>query len=244
MHRRLAMFAFLAVAVAAAACNGGDGGSDRATGRRADQARQAAAEAGLDDDVQEILALAASGLDATYQVTFETTGEGEGESAQLVVSQRPPDRRLDLIGADGATATSLFVDDAAYQCSKPADGEWECVATAADTGSSAPGVFDEDTLASTIAELAASRTVYDFSVERRQVAGVDASCLVTELRPGREPIEGQGESGTLCFSGEGAIVVVEQPGERAAASAYTTDLPADLFNLPARPSAATTTSPG
>ena len=56
---------------------------------RAEQARDAALDAGLDDEVGDFLALLARGETATYRVRFP----GPTEGTELEVTSRPPDRR-------------------------------------------------------------------------------------------------------------------------------------------------------
>ncbi len=89
--------ALLALLLVLAACGSDD--PVTAVGRdRADQARQAALDAGLDADVADFLALAAQGETATYQLTYP----GPSDGSELVVTSRPPDRRVDLV-VDGKT---------------------------------------------------------------------------------------------------------------------------------------------
>jgi hypothetical protein len=66
------------------------------------------------------------------------------------------------------------------------------------------------------------------------VAGVDARCLVTRLRSGRRSAE-LGESGTICASPEGAVLLVDQGGERLEATEYGTDVEDDAFVRPDQP---------
>ena len=78
---------------------------------RADQVRDAAREAGLPDDVADVLATAARGATATFQVTYAGT-----EGARFVVSQEPPDHRVDVIAAGKIVESRVLRDGTAYRC--------------------------------------------------------------------------------------------------------------------------------
>lgn len=218
----------LVVVSIAALIAGGCADAPTAAERRADQARQAAADAGLDEDVQDFLALAAGAVGATYQVTYRST-QGD-EQVDVILSQRPPDRRVDVVRGD-TTDTRLVLDGASYQCQRASD-KWTCAA-ASDGGAELAPVFDEDAIASTTQALDDAKDDYDFRVETRSLLGVDATCLVTELRPGHAEEGTLGRDATLCLSPEGAALLVQRPTDEVTATAYRADLPTDTFELPA-----------
>jgi hypothetical protein len=215
-----------AMALSLNACGDGGGSGDDRPG----QARDVGRDAGLPDEVQRFLALAATGLQSTFQVTYESTSPGG--AGRVVVTQRPPDRRVDIEGATGAVDTTMVVDGATYQCSRSTGGEWRCLEV---RGPAPPSVvsFDADALARTTDALTAARDDYDFVIEERDIADVSASCLITTLKAGRQASASQSPAGTLCLSPEGASLWVERPGERLAASRYTTAVDDGLFVLPA-----------
>lgn len=66
-----------------------------------------------------------------------------------------------------------------------------------------PGPFDEAAVARLVERLKASRADYTFDVEDRRMLGVTARCLVTA------PRHGEGTTGTLCVSPEGALLLAE-----------------------------------
>ncbi len=79
---------------------------------RADQARAAALDAGLDDEVADFLALAARGATATYQATYP----GPDGTSEIVVANQPPDRRVDVVVDDVIVQTSLVLDGEGFDC--------------------------------------------------------------------------------------------------------------------------------
>src|SRR5690606_20753045 len=100
----------LAAGQALAAC----GDDDRVGDERAGQVRQAALDAGLDDEVADVLALAAAGATATFQVTYAGT-----EGAEVMVSQQPPNRRIDVLTAGLIVQSQVVRDGVGYLCSLP-----------------------------------------------------------------------------------------------------------------------------
>jgi hypothetical protein len=218
----------LALLPLAAGC-GADGDEVAATGdERADQARAAARDAGLDDDVADFLGLLARGETATYRVRFP----GPTDGTELAIANRPPDRRVELL-ADGATTeVRLVTDGRAFTCTPAAEGgELACERT--DAFVEPPGVFRADAL-DELSEALAERTEdYSFDIEVLAVAGVEARCLVTRLRSGRESAE-LGSSGTICASPEGAVLLVDQGRDRLEATEYATDVDDTAFVRPDR----------
>lgn len=188
---------------------------------RADQAREAAVAAGLDDEVADFLALAARGSTATYQATYP----GPEAGSRLVVANRPPDRRIDVIADSDVVETRLVLDGQAFRC--PA-GE-PCEQTDAVVGG--PGLFDVEDLEELTASLEARRDDFTFAVETATVAGVEARCLVTTVREGRDRPE-LGDRAEICVSPEGVLLRVTQGDEPFEATDYATEVPEGTFARP------------
>ncbi|MGH9243399.1 MAG: hypothetical protein ACRD29_03590 [Acidimicrobiales bacterium] len=216
--------AAVATVVSAAAC-----GDDPDVGeQRADQVRRAAAEAGLSEEVQDFLVLAVGTADATFQVTYEI--DDQTGARRVVVSQNPPDHRLDVVLPDGTVDATIRLDDDAYQC-RQERSDWQCGRVEVPTPEAA--IFDAIELANRADELAAGTDDYDFAVEGRTLLGVEARCLVTTLKPGHDTDPSRGDEGTLCLSPAGVVLLVDNVGTRQEATAYTTDVPDGAFDLPA-----------
>lgn len=207
----------------AAACSGGDDVGDE----RAEQARAAGIEAGLDGDVADFLALAARGQTATYQATYP----GPDEGTQLVVASRPPDRRVDIVDDDLVVQTQLAVDGEAFRCPRDPDADAivECERTDAIVES--PGAFSTAAMESLTESLADRLADFEFALETSAIAGVEARCLVTRVRPGSERPE-LADGGTICVSPEGVLLRVVQGDEILEATDYTTDIPENTFLRP------------
>lgn len=201
-----------------AAC--GDEGDDVA-GARADQTRQAAIEAGLDRDVADLLGLAARGDTATYRVTYP----GPAEGTELVVTNRPPDRRVDVVVDGETTETRIAVGGQAYEC-LPDVG---CERT--DAFVPGPGVFTEAAVEELRTSLLERVEDFTFEVQMRPVAGVEAECLVTRIRTGRERPE-LGSGGTICLAPSGAVLLVDRDDERFEALDYEASVDDGAFRLP------------
>src|SRR5262245_50610450 len=103
--------------LAVAACGGG-------SSAKSDQARSIASSAGLPNDVADFFALAASGLDATYRVTF-TTKDASGQPLQITTTRRSPNVRIDSFHADGTIDSTISTGGRSYQCTKAAN-KWDC----------------------------------------------------------------------------------------------------------------------
>lgn len=227
-RRGAAVLVALASTVGLSAC-AEDRDEIAATGdQRAEQARSAALDAGLDDTVADFLALLARGETATYRVRFPGPSEGTG----LEVTNRPPDRRVEIT-ADGATTeVRLVTDGQAFTCTPSSeDGAGPPTCERTDALVEPPGVFRAGALDELSTSLAERAEDYTFDVEVLPVAGVDARCLVTRLRSGREAPE-LGASGTICASAEGAVLLVDQGGERLEATEYSTEVDDDAFVRP------------
>jgi hypothetical protein len=217
----------VAIGVAVVSVRGGDDGAELATDRSR-QVREAAADAGLDAEVADVLALAARGATATFQVSYPGT-----DGASLVVSQDPPNRRVDVLQAGLLVQSQVVRDSVGYRCQLPARGrpgdELECTRTGGAIES--PGAFSEDALTTFTEELAASLDALDLTVEERTIAGVPASCLVTAPKAGTvlDP-DGPGVD-TICLSDEGAQLLVDRGGERVVADDYSTTVPDGTFDV-------------
>lgn len=224
MPSRHLLAACALAAVAAVGCaDGGDEPTETAE-QRAQQAESAALEAGLDDDVAEFLGLLARGDTATYRVRFP----GPEEGTELVVRNRPPDRRVDVIADGEVLEVRQVVDGEAFTCTPEEDGGFACDRT--DALVDPPGVFRSGALSRLRDGLASRIEDFTFAVEEREVAGAEVRCLVTERRAGRDDPE-LGESGVICASPEGAVLLVDQGEERVEALGYGTDVDPDALRL-------------
>lgn len=209
--------------VAGCGDDGGDVGGDRA-----DQVRRAAREAGLADDVSDVLALAATGATATFQVTY-----GGRDGAEILVSQDPPNRRVDALTAGLIVQSQVVRDGVGYTCELPEGGQpgdpLECDRT---RGAIEPqGAFTAEALTAFTDELARSRDAIDLTVETRTIAGADATCLVAAPVAGT-PLDGAEPSvDTICLSPEGAQLLLDSDGERVVATAYSTEVPDGTFDV-------------
>lgn len=208
--------------VLAAAC----GDDETAADTRADQVRAAASEAGLRDDVVDVLVLAARGVEGTFQVTYP----GE-DGTSLVVSQAPPDRRIDVVTGARVVQSRVFRAGVGYSCAPPDDDPTGALVCERSEGAlDAPGAFSEAALDTFAEELAASRDEIDLTVETRTIADAEATCLVAVPKAG--PTDGTGPGvETICLSAEGAQLLVDAGGERLVADAYATDVPEGTFEV-------------
>lgn len=199
---------------------------DDASDARADQIRAAGEEAGLADEVVDVLMLAARGVDGTFQVTYP----GEGGTA-LVVSQAPPDRRVDVVTGERVVESRVFRAGVGYSCTPPADdasGALDC--RRSEGALEAPGAFTDEALDAFVDDLSSALGDLDLTVEARTIAEVEATCLVAVPKAG--PTDGTGPGvETICVSAEGAQLLVDVGGERVVASAYTTDVPEGTFEV-------------
>jgi hypothetical protein len=159
-----------------------------------------------------VLADAAAGIDGTFSVTYAV------EEGTVTVTQRPPDRRVETTAGDGTVDVVVTVDGRTTACTDPpGDAEVRCD----ELGEAPPaGVFDADAVAELTDALAAD-TGFDLAVEERDVAGTSARCVVTDP-----------PAATLCVADTGAILLVERPAGTVRATAYTTEVPEDAFDLP------------
>jgi len=209
-----------------ASCGGDDGG--RVGEERADQVRQAALDAGLPDDVAEVLALAARGATATFQVTYQGA-----EGATITVSQQPPNRRVDAVQAGRIVQSQVVRDGVGYKCEPAEEGQSGDALDCRRTQGAIPaqGAFTDEALATFTAELAGALDTLDLSVETRTIADVPATCLVSAPKAGT-PIGGEGPGvDTICLSESGAQLLVDSAGERVVAATYRTDVPDGTFDI-------------
>ena len=211
------------VVVALGACGGG-GPS------KAEQGRSIAEQAGLPSDVADFFALAANGTRATYRVSLETT-DAKGAKLQVTTTQRPPDVRVDTFHADGTIDATFSVRGQRYECTR-ANEQWQC-GELGPASSSSDDVFGASAVSLAIDRFRQRATDYDFRVEHRTIANVDATCLVTNRKPGHDGDPSLGAAATLCVSREGAILRAETGTGTLSASSYTTDIAGDAFTLPA-----------
>jgi hypothetical protein len=203
------------VVVAAALAGCGDGGDDPGDAR-AEQVRDAALEAGLDGDVADVLATAARAADATYTVTYDVDG------GTVVVTQRPPDRRIEVTSADGGVDATITTGGRTVACSDPpGDPPVACE----DIGQARPGgAFDEDAVAAFTAALTEDSDGFTIRSEERTVAGVAARCVVAT--------EDADES-VLCVADTGAVLLVERPAGSLRATSYSNEVGDGAIDLPA-----------
>jgi hypothetical protein len=146
-----------------------------------------------------------------------------------VVSQHPPDRRIDVVAGDRIVESRVFRDEVAYECTVPEDdpeGPLDC--RRSQGALEAPGTFTDESLDTFAADLAESRDDLDLTVEARTIAGVEATCMVAVPKAG--PTDGTGPGvETICLSDEGGQLLIDAAGERLVAEAYTTDVPDGTF---------------
>lgn len=191
---------------------------------RAEDARQAAEDAGLPDGVADLLADAAAAVDRTYRVAYDVDG------GRVVVTQRPPDRRVDVVAADGTVDSTISVGGRVHACTDPAGDEpWRCERLA---DAPAEGGFDADAVADLAHALSVGVDHYDFAVEEEQLLGTSARCLVTRLRAGGDADPALGSEGRLCIADTGALLLVERPAGIVRATQYATGVDDDAFDLP------------
>ena len=90
----------------------------------------------------DVLADAAGAVDETYRVVYELDGR------VVTVTQRPPDRRVDVVNDDGSADATISVDGTAYACTDPpGDEEWRCEVLGDPTADGAFGDADVTELA-------------------------------------------------------------------------------------------------
>ncbi len=234
-----AVGALVAMAALAAGCGGSSRGQRDAMAAaqvRAAQARAIARQAGLGADVQALLARAARASGVTYTVVYD---QGGGQSTTVMA--RPPDRRIDVVGASrpGSTDRVIIRRSDTYVCHLDAS-RWRC---ASGVVSAPGGPFTPDAISGTIGALAQLSQTDDFAVTHRPMLGLDASCLAASRRPGSPADPTVGAHALLCIAPSGVILRVEDSGNADQATSYRPSVPSGTFNLPARPTPAVTATP-
>jgi hypothetical protein len=222
---RSALAGLLLAAAAVAGC----GGDDDSGAARTDQLRDAAIAAGLGEEVADVFALAARADSATFQVTY--AGE---DGASLVVSQDPPDRRIDVAQGEVVVSSRVLRDGVAYRCepdtaADAAPGELTCERAAG--ALEEVGTFTQDALQDFIDQVEASKDELAISVDGRTIADTDVTCVTTTPKAGTE-LDGTGPgTDVLCLSDEGAQLLVDHAGERLVADSYSTTVPEGTFDV-------------
>lgn len=227
-RRRPSRLAAAALAGAALVVGCGDDASRGAADERAAQVRDAARDAGLDEDVAEVLALAARGSAASYQVTYPGP-----DGTAVVVSQDPPDRRIDALQAGLIVESQVLVDGVTYRCTLPEGGragdELRCQRTSAALPGT--GAFTVEALEEFTDQLAASVDQVTMAVDTRTVAGEAVTCLVATPRPETVPEGTEASADTICVNDAGVQLLVDVGGERLVADAYSATVPKGTFDL-------------
>ncbi|HEX7166666.1 MAG TPA: hypothetical protein VF230_06775 [Acidimicrobiales bacterium] len=175
-----------------------------------------AADAGLSGEVADVLVLAAASVGEAYTVVYEVDG------ADVIVMSDPPRRRVDVSQPGEADIRTIETQESSLRCTRSAAG-WKCESRPL---SEAPGAFRAEALVAVVDSLVTRPPDgTDLRVERRAVAGVRATCLVTSDR-------------TFCVSKEGVALLLEGFGNGdLAAVDYRADVEDDAFDAPAAPDA-------
>lgn len=194
---------------------------------RSDQVRAAALEAGLSPEVADVLALAARGGSATFQVSYPGP-----DGTAIVVSQDPPDRRIDALEAGLVVESQVLVDGVSYRCTLPDGGragdDLRCQRTSAALPGT--GAFTESALTRFTEDLAASLGTVELTVETRTIAGADATCLVASPSQAATS-EGAPGPDTICVADDGTQLLVDVGGDRMVADGYSREVPEGTFDL-------------
>ena len=213
----------VALVVLAAACSGG------APADNADQVVDAVETTSLPEQFEEFLALIVLGVDAEYSASYDA--ESADGSTQFLVSQRPPDRRVDVVGENGDLDSTILLGGTTYHCQR-SSGEWACEALG-DPAGVPTGLFDPDALEAAVKRLEDSQADYDFEFPSRTVANTETSCIVALPE---NPVDSAiFPGGTVCLSEDGVVLLLERPGESLEATRYETTVDDDSFTLPAAP---------
>jgi len=221
--------ALVATVLAAALTTAGCGDSrPSAADDRADQVRTAALEAGLTEEVADVLALAAQGAAATYQVTYPGP-----DGTAVVVSHDPPDRRIDALQAGLIVESQVLVDGVSYRCALPDGGrpgdELRCRRSSAAVPGT--GAFTQTALDELTDQLAASADQVETAVVARTIAGEDVTCLEATPRPETLPEGTEATTDTICVNDDGVQLLVDVGGERLVADAYSPSVPQGTFEV-------------
>lgn len=228
MPRRL--LAALAAGMAlmpAAACGDDPAPWEEAADERATRVRQVAVDAGLDEDVAEVMATLARTVEATYRVTYEAV-DASGTTSTVTVTQQPPKRRIDVVAPEQPDLTTVVTADASFTC-VAVEGEWRCAA--GDAPPEIGALVETDAVAATEA-LAESVDEFALEATTQDVAGVEAWCLVAT-----PTADETADADRLCVAPDGPPLLVERASGTLTATAYGTEVDADAFELPAEPDA-------
>lgn len=214
------------MALALGSCGGEK--ADDVTDERVEQVRQAALDAGLSEDVAGVLALAAKGATATFQITY-----AGADGAGITVSQEPPNRRVDALTAGLIVESQVVRDHVGYLCDLPDDGQpgdpLDCHRTQG--AIPAQGTFTDEALDTFTEKLVGSVGAMDLTVEARTIADVEATCLISAPKAGTPIDEATPGVDTICLSAEGAQLLVDAGGERVVAATYSTNVPEGTFDV-------------
>jgi hypothetical protein len=138
---------------------------------------------------------------------------------------------------------------------------WTCLSGV----TSAPGgPFTADAIGQSISALVQLSQTYDFSVSSRPMLGRDASCLAADRLPSATTTSttsttttttttttapapaaaaaAVGDHALICIAASGVILRVEGGGTPLQATSYRESVPSGVFDLPARPTPALTTT--
>ena len=94
-----------------------------------------------------------------------------------------------------------------------------------------PGAFTEEALGDFAEQLAGQTDAFALTVEERTIAQVDATCLITEPKPGTVIDPSGPGAETICLSAEGAQLLVDAAGDRFVAESYSTEVPDGTFEV-------------
>ncbi len=225
----LSGLAALLAGSALVACGGDDGS---VADERSEQVRDAAVDAGLPEEVADVLALAARGAEATFRITYDGSA-----GTSIVVAQAPPERRIDIVVGGVIVESRVLRNGVGYACTVPSTtttiGQLSCERR---TGTaSGEGAFTDDALAEFTASLVGSLDTVDLVVEQRTIAEAEATCLVSTPKAGTPLTGTEPGAETICLSDEGAQLLVDAGGERVEAVGYETSVPEGTFELPDDP---------
>jgi hypothetical protein len=219
--RRAALLMMVVITVAACGSEASTVAKDRA-----EQAEDVAKQADLPADVSDFLALIARSATATYQVTYPA----QSGAGTLVISQQPPNRRVDETDGRDLISSRITRDGVSYQCTPTAKGA-RATCQRVGTGVVSDGLFTPEALARTTADLRAAAAEYDFAVTERTIAGAKARCLKATAKPGRTSTSTATIDGTLCVSPQGVVLSVTRAAQVVDATGYTLDVPAGTFDV-------------
>jgi hypothetical protein len=181
-----------------------------------------ARQAGLAVDLQDFLGSAAAVGGKRFTVDYNL-----GPAGRSRVAQRPPQRRVDVISADGRVTRFIVTGNASYSC-RQSGGAWTCAAASA-----APsiGLFTPEAIEAAVKGFTDNAAAFTFALEPRTIAGSPARCLVVTPKSGSQVPE------VLCISPEGVPLQITSGGQTVAALAYLPDAAGSDFALPAKPTA-------